>query len=383
MQENSMAVQPFRINVPDHVLADMYERIRRTRWPDEIIGSSWKFGADLSYMKELAEYWVEEFDWRAREREINAHPNFIAHIDGYEIHFLHVRGKRRRSLPLIITHGWPGSFLEMMRLIPLLTDNPELSFDLVIPSMMGYGLSERITEPGCHVRLMAELWSKLMRVLGYESFGAQGGDFGAGVSTVLALEYPQNVMGLHLNYIPGSYTPYLSDGDTLTPEEMRYEEEAENWYIHEGAYDHQQRTKALTLAYGLNDSPVGLCAWIIEKFYGWSDCNGNIESVFTKDDLLANVTLYWVTETLHSSLRLYHENSTVPLRFEKDDFVRVPVGIARFPLEEPFPPRKYIERGFNIRHWTTMPVGGHFAAMEQPELLAGDILAFFRSLQGG
>jgi pimeloyl-ACP methyl ester carboxylesterase len=200
------------------------------------------------------------------------------------------------------------------------------------------------------------------------------------VGTALALKYPGNVIGLHLNNIEGYYRPFLAEGASLTEEETQFEQESDAWYANEGAYSHQQRTRPLTLAYGLNDSPVGLCAWIVEKFHGWSDCKGDIESVFTKDELLSNVTLYWVTETVHSSFRLYHESRKTPLHFEKDDFVKVPVGIARFPFEDTFPPRKYIERGYNVQHWTEMPAGGHFAAMEQPELLAKDIVNFFRDL---
>lgn len=376
-----MAVQPFRVNVPERVLVDLRERIQRTRWPDEITNSGWNYGANLSYMKELAEYWLNKFDWRRIENEINAYPNFIAEIDGYKIHFLHIKGSRKKSIPLIITHGWPGSFLEMVKLIPLLTKNPDLTFDLVVPSLMGYGFSQKITAPGCNVHFMGDLWCKLMKVLNYEKFGAHGGDFGSGVGMALALKYPQNVIGLHLNNIEGYYTPYVPEGESLTQEEIQFEKEADDWYDRQGAYSHQQRTKALTLAYGLNDSPIGLCAWIIEKFYSWADCKGNIENVFTKDELLANVTLYWVTETLHSSIRLYNETRKAPLHFTKDDFVKVPVGIARFPLEDPFPPRKYIERGFNVQRWTNMPAGGHFASMEKPELLTNDIKDFFRHLQ--
>jgi pimeloyl-ACP methyl ester carboxylesterase len=373
-------IQSFSVHISQSVLDDLRSRIRNTRWPDEIEGSGWQFGAGLSYMKELADYWLQKFDWRKVEDEINAWPNFIADIEGYKIHFLHIRGSGSNSFPLIITHGWPGSFLEMMKLIPLLTIHPELSFDLVIPSMPGYGFSKRITEPGCNTRKMAGLWHKLMRELGYESFGAQGGDFGAGVSTVLGLMYPREVAGIHLNYIPGSYQPYLDPGTSLTDEESKFIRSMEEWDQAEGAYRHQQATKPLSLAYGLNDSPIGLCGWLIEKYFGWADCRGNIENVFSKDELLALVTLYWVTETIHSSIRLYHENSLVPLIFSRDEFVKVPVGIARFPLEEPFPPRSFIERGYNIRHWTDMAAGGHFAAMEQPEMLARDIRDFFRKL---
>ena len=375
-----MSVHPFQIRVPEQAIDDLRERIRRTRWPDEIAGSGWEQGADLSYMKELAGYWLTTFDWRKIEDEINAYPNFMAEIDGHKVHFLHIKGEGKKNVPLIMTHGWPGSFLEMMKLIPLLTGGSGLTANLVVPSMMGFGFSEKMTTPGCNVRLMAGLWKKLMSELGYETFGAQGGDFGAGVGTALALQYPESIIGLHLNYIPGSYKPFMPEGERLTPEEMQSEKDIEEWYHREGAYSHQQRTKPLTLAYGLNDSPVGLCAWIVEKMYGWADCRGNIENVFTKDELLANVTLYWLTGTIHSSTRLYHENSKVPFHFTKKDFINVPVGIARFPLEEPFPPRRYIERGYNIQHWTTMPAGGHFAAMEQPKLLADDIKVFFGGL---
>jgi pimeloyl-ACP methyl ester carboxylesterase len=212
--------------------------------------------------------------------------------------------------------------------------------------------------------------------LGYTKFIAQGGDFGAGVSTAIALKHPQSVLGLHLNYIPGSYLPYLDDHEKLTGEELTFQNTANRWYNVEGAYAHQHRTKPITLSYALNDSPVGLCAWIVEKFQSWSDCSGDIERVFTKQELLANVSLYWFTETIHSSIRLYNENSQVPLHFKKGDFIKVPVGIAQFAKEEPFPPRRFIERGYNVQHWTNFPKGGHFAAMEHPDLLASDILSF-------
>ncbi len=373
-------IQSFSVHISQSVLDDLRSRIRNTRWPDEIRGSGWNFGPGLSYMKELADYWLHKFDWRKVEAEINSYSNFIADIDGYKIHFLQIRGKGKKSFPLVITHGWPGSFLEMWKLIPLLTNDPGFSFDLVIPSMLGYGFSQKIIEPGCNTRKMADLWLKMMLELGYESFGAQGGDFGAGVSTLLGLRYPARVKGIHLNYIPGSYKPFVDPGTSLTEEENRFIRSIEEWDLSEGAYRHQHATKPLSLAYGLNDSPIGLCGWIIEKYFGWADCKGNIENVFTKDELLAQVTLYWVTETIHSSIRLYHENSLAPLHFSKDEFVKVPVGIARFPREEPFPPYSYIERGYNIQHWTDMHAGGHFAACEQPELLAGDIRDFFRKI---
>ncbi|GHB54743.1 epoxide hydrolase family protein [Persicitalea jodogahamensis] len=370
-------IQPFVANIPQSILDDLKLRIRSTRWPDEITDSGWTYGANLSYMKELAEYWSNTFDWRKIEEEINSFPNFIAEIDGYKVHFLHIKGKGKKSIPLIITHGWPGSFVEMMKLIPLLTDDESLSFDLVIPSVIGFGFSDKPTKPGCNSEFVAELWFKLMNNLGYEKFGAQGGDIGSGISTWLALNYPENVIGLHLNYVAGSYKPFIPQNEQLSGDVHEFQKYASEWSVKEGAYAHQQSSKPITLAYGLNDSPVGLCAWIIEKFNGWSDNKGNIENAFSKDELLANVTLYWVTQTIHSSIRIYNENSKHPLQFGQNDFVKIPVAFAKFPKELPTPPRAYIEKGFNIQRWTEMPNGGHFAAMEQPELLAKDIIDFF------
>ncbi|RAJ33097.1 epoxide hydrolase family protein [Pedobacter cryoconitis] len=373
-------IKPFSINVPQQTLDDLKLRLALTRWPDELTGSGWNYGADLSYMKELANYWQHVFDWRKVETEINAYPNFTAEIDGHQIHFLHIKDKGKRSVPLIITHGWPGSFLEMMKLIPLLTEGANFSFDLVIPSIPGFGFSDKMVHSGCNSEFVADLWHQLMLELGYKRYGAQGGDIGSGISTWLALKHPSNVIGLHLNYISGSYKPYLEDGEQLSEEVVAFQKTAAEWSAREGAYAYIHATKPLTAAYGLNDSPVGLCAWIIEKFNGWSDHNGNIENNFTKDELLANITLYWITQTIHSSMRIYNENSKKPLIFKKGDYVNVPVGFAKFPKELPTPPRSYIEKGFNICHWTTMPAGGHFAAVEQPELLSEDIINFFSKL---
>jgi pimeloyl-ACP methyl ester carboxylesterase len=377
---NKPMIKPFTASVSQWVLDDLNWRLKHIRWPDEITGSDWNYGADLSYMKELAEYWLHTFNWRKIENEINGYPNFIAAIGGHEVHFLHIKGKGKRSIPLLITHGWPGSFLEMMKLIPLLIEGPDLSFDLVIPSVPGFGFSGKITEPGCNSSFVADLWHQLMTELGYERYGAQGGDIGSGISTWLSLKYPANVMGLHLNYISGSYKPYLRDGEQLSAEVLEFQETGAAWSAREGAYAYMHATKPLTAAYGLNDSPVGLCAWIIEKFNGWSDNKGYIENAFTKDELLANVTLYWVTQTIHSSMRIYNENSRKSLAFGKDDYIKVPVGFAKFPKELPTPPRSYIEKGFNIKHWTELPAGGHFAAVEQPDLLAWDIRNFFSKL---
>lgn len=373
-------IKPFSVQVPQQVLDDLKLRLSLTRWPDQLEGAGWDYGTDLSYLKELTDYWQHTFDWRKVEDEINSYPNFMADIEGQELHFMHVKGKGKRSIPLIITHGWPGSFLEMMKLIPLLTEDPDCSFDLVIPSVPGFGFSGKLTQAGGNSSFVADLWHKLMLKLGYERYGAQGGDIGAGISTWLSLRYPSHVIGLHLNYIPGSYKPYLRDGEQLSANVVAFQKSGAAWLAKEGAYAAMHASKPQTLAYGLNDSPAGLCAWIIEKFNSWSENNGDVESIFTKDELLANVTLYWITQTIHSSMRIYHENSKKPMVFEKGVAVNVPVGFAKFPKELPTPPRSYIEMGFNINHWTTMPAGGHFAAMEQPELLSKDITAFFSKL---
>ena len=373
-------IKPFTASISEDVLDDLKNRIKNTRWPDEITNSNWMYGTNLSFMKELSNYWLYEFNWRKVEAKINSFPNFIATIDGYDIHFIHVKGKGKKNIPLIITHGWPGSFIEMLKLIPMLTKDEEITFDLVIPSIIGFGYSGKSHVEGCNSEFVAHLWHKLMVDLRYEKYGAQGGDIGSGVSSWLALKYPENVIGLHLNYISSSYKPYLKVDEQLTDEVIAFQKNALDWDYKEGGYSHIQSTKPQTLAYGLNDSPVGLCAWIIEKFNAWSDNNADITSIFTKGELLANVTLYWITQTLHSSIRMYNENSKHPLQFGENDFINVPVGFAKFPKELPTPPRSYIEKSFNITHWTEMPVGGHFAAMEQPDLLANDIKDFFKEL---
>lgn len=373
-------ITPFSVDIPQSELDDLNTRLKNTRWPDEIEGSHWNYGTNLSYVKELTDYWLNTFDWRLIEEEINSYPNFIAEIDGYKIHFMHIKGKAEKSIPLIISHGWPGSFLEMMKLIPLLTTDAAFSFDLVIPSVMGFGFSDKIDHVGGNSSFIADLWHKLMIELGYTKYGAQGGDIGSGISTWLSLKYPNNIIGLHLNYISGSYSPYIKEGEQLSKEVVAFQKTAVKWYEAEGGYSHMHGTKPLTLAYGLTDSPIGLCSWILEKFKSWSDTNGTIEDIFTKDELLANVTLYWLTQTIHSSIRIYNENGKKPHVFGRQDFIKVPVGFAKFPKELPTPPRSYIEKGFNIQHWTVMDAGGHFAAMEQPTLLANDIKSFFKTI---
>jgi pimeloyl-ACP methyl ester carboxylesterase len=379
-----MAVDPFLVPFSQAAVDDLHTRLSRTRWPDELHGSAWEYGFSLEFLQDICAYWKNQFDWRAQVERLSTFHHFKYRSNGSSIHFIHERGQGPTPIPLILTHGWPGSFLEMLQIIPMLTHpaaygaNPADSFDVVVPSMPGYGFSDRPLQPGMNTFAIAALWAALMGELGYGHFGAQGGDFGASVSTILGMRHADRVLGIHLNYIPGSYRPYLEPESVLLPAEEEFIESAGRWYEESGAYAHVQRTRPQTAAYGLNDSPAALAAWILEKFRDWSDCNGDLYRRFSRDELLTNVTLYWMTETIHSSFRLYYEGRKAPLQLGRDDFVRVPCGIARFPKEEPFPPRPWIERGYNVQHWTDMPRGGHFAAAEEPALLAKDIRAFFR-----
>lgn len=375
-----MMTKPFEVKVPQSVLDDLRRRLSETRWPDEIITSGWEYGVNLSYMKEICRYWMSEFDWRKTETEVNSYPNFLMEIDGHSIHFLHIKGKGKSKLPLLLTHGWPGSFLEFMKVIPLLTEDENFSFDLVIPSVVGFGFSKAVTKPGCDNAYIANIWYRLMQQLGYEKYGVHGGDIGSGISTRLALKYPQHVTGLHLNYVSDSYRPYKKEPGKPIAGEEDYFKGLEEWASKEAAYTYLQATKPITLAYGLNDSPAGLCAWILEKMYSWSDHNGEHEEAISKDEILANVTLYWITQSIHSSVRIYNENSQNPMVFGVNDFVKVPVAYANFPKEISRPPKPYLTKGYNLKRWTDMESGGHFAALERPELLAKDLKDFFSSL---
>jgi pimeloyl-ACP methyl ester carboxylesterase len=379
-----MGIEPFTIPFSEPAVDDLRDRLRRTRWPDEIPGANWEYGVDLSFLQQICEYWRDRFDWKAQVERFSTFHHYRYSSEDISIHFIHERGKGPAPIPLILTHGWPGSFLEMMRIIPLLTDPASYggsssdAFDVVIPSLPGYGFSDRPTGPGMNVFRIAELWTGLMNELGYKRFAAQGGDLGAGVSTALGLRHPDRIVALHLNFIPGSYRPFLGPDAKLTSAEEEFFKVAGRWADERGAYAHVQRTRPQTAAYGLNDSPTGLAAWILEKFREWSDCDGDVYRRFTRDELLANVTLYWMTETIHSSLRLYFEGRKAPLQFGEGEFVHAPTAIAHFSKELPFPPRIWIERGYNVQHWTEMPRGGHFAAAEEPEILAEDLRAFFR-----
>jgi len=380
------SVAPFRIQVPEEVLADLRERIARTRWPDEIEGSGWDYGTNLDYLKELLAYWRDEFDWRAQERHLNTFRHFRAPVDGLRLHFLHERGKGPDPMPLLVVHGWPSSFFEMTKFVPLLADpaahggDPRDSFDVVVPSLPGFGFSDLPRERGMTKTRMARLLADLMtQVLGYRRYGARGGDIGSGVVAFLAMDYPERVTGIHVSDV---VRPYLGPGArTFTDAERRFFEEERLWMEKEGAYDHIQATKPQTLSYGLTDSPAGLAAWIVEKFRSWSDCGGDVERRFTKDELLTNLTIYWATRTINSANRRYFERDAEPRSLGPDDRVRVPCAVTIFPADIDRPPREWGERVYDVHRWTVMPRGGHFAALEEPELLAQDIREFFQPLR--
>ena len=383
-----MAVQPYKIEIPDSVLDDLKSRLERTRWPDELPGTGWDYGSNLDYVKELVEYWRTKFDWHAQEKLINSFSHFKSEVDGLNIHFIHEKGKGPNPMPLVITHGWPGTFFEMYKVIPMLSDpashggDPADAFDVVAPSMPGYGFSDATDKRGLSVLSIGDLWAKLMSEnLGYQRFAAQGGDWGARVTAKLGLSHGDKVIGIHTTST-SSPTPYQGpDTRALSEAEKAMLAQRIQWLADEGGYSHIQATKPQTLSYGLNDSPAGLAAWIVEKYRTWSDCGGDVESRFTKDELLTTITIYWVTQSINSSTRLYYESFFQAWDLAKDEKIQVPVAIASFPRENSVPLREWAERSFNIQQWTDMPSGGHFAALEEPDRLVEDIRKFFRGLR--
>src|SRR3954468_9968244 len=387
--ESPLHITPFSIQIEARVLSDLRARIRNTRWPDPAPGTRWEQGTDLEYLKQLLAYWADEFDWPQQERALNAANQFRAEFDGLYTHFVHERAKRGHGIPLILTHGWPSTFLELLPLVPLLTD-PEAhgidgpAFDVVIPSLPGYAFSDRPAEGCVNYQYVAGLWHRLMRALGYQRYGAQGGDFGAGVATYMALTDPRPLIGVHLSNL--EIRPYTGRGARpLSAAEKVYLEQNEAFWQEEHGYKAIQSTKPQTLGYALNDSPAGLAGWILEKWRSWADSRGNLDERFSRDFLLTTVTLYWVTQTITSSLRDYFDNDNWRFRatLGLQEFVNVPTGIAVFAntfVDEGTPPREWAERLYNVRRWTAMPSGGHFAPVEEPELLARDIAALFAGL---
>ena len=377
---------PYRIHVPDPVLADVRARLERVRWPDEAPGEAWRYGTDLAYMKELVAYWHDKYDWRINEAGLNRFRQFTAPVGGIDVHFIHEPGVGPNPLPLLLSHGWPGSIVEFQRIIPLLTDparfggDPADAFTVVAPSLPGYTFSFKPNQRRFGIVEIADVFATLMTdVLGYRRFAAQGGDWGAFVTSVLGGSHPDRLVGIHVNLL--AIRRDLTATKPPTPEEQAYLEEVHHWMREETGYQWIQGTKPQTLAYGLTDSPVGLLAWILEKFRTWTDCGGEPLSRVSRDTLLTNVTIYWVTGAINSSFWPYYWRRHERWPIGKDQRVAVPTAYASFPKEILHPPRAWAERAYDIRRWTEMKTGGHFAALEEPAALAADIAEFFRPLR--
>jgi pimeloyl-ACP methyl ester carboxylesterase len=357
-------MEPFRIHVADEVLDDLRTRLRHTRWPDQIPGIGWKQGTEIGWLRSLVSYWTDEFDWRAWERRLNT----LNHFTWEGIHFVYQRAASGKGVPLLLTHGWPSSFLDYVDMLPMLED-----FDVVVPSLPGYGFSPRPPETGINYRYVADRWHRLMSELGYDRYGAGGYDFGAGVTTILALDHPEALIGIHLTTLESDLAPVVDDSE-LSEVERDYLEVNRRWDATERGYSVIQSTKPQTVGYGLNDSPAGLAAYVGEKWHSWSD-------VTPSNDLLcATLTVYWATQTITSSMRDYWDNRWHPVTAA---FVNTPTGFGVFAhqtIPEGGLPRAYLERLYNIERLTVFPRGGHFAQVEEPAAVAGDLTAFFRGL---
>lgn len=381
-------MEPFKIAFADSMLVDLKHRLEHARYPDQIEGSDWDYGTELGFLQELCAYWRDEFDWRNREAELNRFDHFRTAIDGLNVHFIHQQSREPNALPLIITHGWPGSIVEFEKILGPLTNpaahggDPADAFHVVCPSMPGYGFSDAPKEAGFDIRRVAETNVALMARLGYSKYGAQGGDWGSLATAWMGALDPEHVCGIHMNMVLYRRPQGGNPTEGLTSEELERLAHARRFVAEETGYQAIQGTKPQTLGYGLHDSPAGLAAWIVEKFKTWSDCDGDVERRFTKDELLTNIMIYWGTGTITSSMRLYYETMKSKLFFgPPDEKISAPAAFALFPRELTRLPRKWAEGSFNVTRWTEMPRGGHFAAMEEPELLVEDIRAFYRDLR--
>lgn len=377
-----MAPTPFTLSVPDEQIVALKQRLAQTRFPDAAPGQDWAFGASVPYMRDLVAYWGQAFDWRAQESALNAFPQYKLPLHDIDVHFLRVPGKGPAPMPLLLMHGWPGSVYEFLDIIPRLTDpaafggDPADSFTVVAPSLPGYGLSFRPGQKRFVVSDIAECLADLMVALGYKRFAAQGGDWGAFTASCMGVFHPDKLIGIHLNLL--GLRPDLPMPANPTPEERQYFQEIAVWLKEETGYQSIQGTKPQTLAFALTDSPAGLAAWIAEKFHTWSDNDGTIESAIARDRLLANISLYWFTGCIGASFWPYYGRLHGPWPIPDGRTVDVPMGYAAFPREIRRPPRSLAEKAYtDIRRWTPMARGGHFAAMEQPAALAGEIAAFF------
>ncbi len=383
----SARTEPFTLNVADTAIADLRDRLARTRFPDQAPGEPWAYGTNVDYLRGLVEYWRTAFDWRAQEARLNAFPQFKAALHDIDVHFLHVPGKGPNPCPLLLMHGWPGSVFEFLDLIPRLTDparfggDPADAFTVVAPSLPGYGLSFRAGQKRFGIEEIADCLADLMtETLGYRRFAAQGGDWGGITASRMGYAHAAKLIGIHVNLL----AVRREGGAPADPtqEERKYLDELAHWLKEETGYQWIQGTRPQTLSFGLTDSPAGLAAWIIEKFRAWSDCNGDVESAFTRDQLLANISLYWFTGAIGSSFFPYYFRMHRPWPIPEGGRIAVPTGYSEFPHEILRAPRSLAERTYtDIRRWTVMSRGGHFAAMEQPEALAAEVQAFFRPLR--
>lgn len=381
-------MERFQIRVPDSVLDDLKDRLARTRFPDQLDGADWSYGTELSYLRELVAYWRDKYDWRTHERALNAFDHYKAEVRGLELHFIHQRSREPNAFPLVITHGWPGSVYEFHKILGPLTDpaahggRREDAFHVVCPSMPGYGWSQAPRRPGFDIAEVSATNAALMAALGYARYGAQGGDWGAIATAHTGRIDPAHCAGIHMNMlVAGPPAGVANPMEGVTPEELGWLGEMGNFQKNETGYQQIQGTKPQSLGYGLNDSPAGLAAWIVEKFRTWSDCNGDVESRFTKDELLTNVMIYWVTQSITSSTRLYYETMKSGRFGAAAERIAVPAAGAIFPKELYKAPRKWAEAAFDLRRFTVFPSGGHFAALEEPKALVDDVRAFFRDIR--
>jgi pimeloyl-ACP methyl ester carboxylesterase len=375
--------EPFTLATAPEAIEELRARLRATRWPDAPESAGWSLGADVAYLRELVAYWADGYDWPTEEAALARLPHFRVPLDGLGIHFVHARAVEPvgTPLPLVLNHGWPDSFWRYSKVIPLLTDpgahgaDPADAFDVVVPDMPGYGYSDAPTGPPLDSIAVAGLWAQLMSVLGYERFGAAGGDIGSHVSRYLALDHPERVVAVHRMDV--GLTAHAGIPADLAPEERDWLASGAAWAASEGAYAAMHRTKPQTAAFGLGDSPVGLAAWIVEKLRAWSDCGGDVERAFTRDEILTNVTLYWFTGTIGSSMRMYNANAAIPPA-QLARRVEVPSGFSLFAGDILCPPRAWLERVANVARVTEPAHGGHFAPFERPELYAQELRNFFR-----
>lgn len=382
-------IRPFRCEVPDSQIEDLRARLSRTRLPDQLDGAGWDYGTERNFLESLCNYWRDEFDWRKAEARFNAFPQFMTEINGEQLHFYHIRSPEPNATPLIITHGYPGSVAEFLDIFGPLSNpaayggDPSDAFHVVAPSIPGYGFSGPTRHRGFNSAKAADINVRLMELLGYDRYIAQGGDWGSAIAREMAAKQPDRIIGLHVNLIIGFPPDPNNPLAGLDEKERAAIAWKREYDANEAGYQAIQSTKPQSLAYGLTDSPIGLASWIVEKFRTWSDCNGDIERSFTKDQLLENIMLYWVTGTINSAMRLYYESLGPGRAAQGVEPVNVPTGYAHFPREIRPTPRLWAEQIFkNIVRWTEMERGGHFAAHEQPEDFVKELRLFTRQVQG-